>query len=103
MIVEGITKSGFRYKVNSGIAFDAKFIKASVKMKKSDQDPYERAEGAYEMIDAVFCDDDRQVERLMKHLARKSETGRTDVRTLIAEVNEIVKAIQEADEGTKKS
>lgn len=103
MIVKGVTSSGFKYEVNSGIAYDANFIKASVKMKKAEADPYERAEGAYDLIDAVFCNDDKQIRKLMKHLAKKSETGRTDVRTLISEVNEIVAAIQEADEGIKKS
>ena len=103
MIVKGTTASGFKYAVNSGIAYDANFIKASVTMKKADGDPYERAAAAYDMIDAVFCNDDKQIKKLMKHLAKQSETGRTDVRTLISEVNEIVAAIQEADEGTKKS
>ena len=55
------------------------------------------------MIDAVFQDDTKQIEDFMHHLANKSETGRTDIRTLLAETNEIVNAIQEADAGTKKS
>ena len=102
MIVKGETSSGFKYKVNSGITYDAKFVKAMVKIKKNDADPYERAAGAYEMIDAVFSNDDKQIEKLYKHLAKKSDTGRTDIYTLIAEVNEIVAAIQEADGTVKK-
>ena len=102
MVVKGVTSSGYKFKVNSGIAFDARFIKASVKMKKEDVDPYERAEAVYDMIDAVFCDDDKQIKKLMKHLADKSESGRTDVRTLMSEVNEIVEAIQKADSDVKK-
>ena len=73
-----------------------------VKIKKADADPYERAAGAYEMIDAVFSNDDKQIEKLYKHLAKRSDTGRTDIYTLISEVNEIVAAIQEADERAKK-
>lgn len=101
-MVTGVTSSGFEYNVNPGIAYDAQFIKASVKMKNADADPYQRAAGAFEMIDAVFSNDDKEVERFMQHLAKKSETGRADVRTLIQETNEIVAAIQEADAGAKK-
>jgi hypothetical protein len=102
MIVKGKTSSGFKYEVNSGITFDAKFVRAMVKIKKAEADPYERAAGAYEMIDAVFSNDDKQIEKLYKHLAKRSDTGRTDIYTLISEVNEIVAAIQEADERAKK-
>lgn len=103
MIVKGSTSSGFKYTVNSGIAYDPVFLRAAVKTRKPDADPSERIEGVYEMIDAVFQGDDKQIKKFMKHLAGKSETGRTDIRTLLSEMNEIVNAIQEADAGVKKS
>lgn len=101
-MITGRTSSGFEYSVNPGIAYDAKFIKASVKLKKKDADPVDQAEAAFAIIDAVFSDDDDQVERFMKHLAAKSESGRTDIRTLMKETDEIVKAITEADDSAKK-
>lgn len=103
MIVKGKTTSGFEFKVNSGIAYDPIFLRAAVKTRKTDAAPSDRIEGVYEMIDAVFQDDTKQIEDFMHHLASKSETGRTDIRTLLAETNEIVNAIQEADADTKKS
>lgn len=102
MIVKGTTSSGFKYSVNSGIAYDPVFLRAAIKTRKTDADPAERIEGIYEMIDAVFQGNEKQIEKFMKHLANKSETGRTDIRTLLTETNEIVTAIQEADEGIKK-
>jgi hypothetical protein len=101
-MIEGKTSSGFEYKVSPGIAYDVNFIRASVKMRKKDMDPEGRAEAAFAMIDSVFSGDDDQIERLMQHLARKSDNGRTDVRELIREVNEIVSAIMEVDDDVKK-
>lgn len=101
-MITGTTSSGFEYAVQSGVAYDAKFVRAAVKMKKATGDPLETAEAAYELIDAVFVNDDEQIEGLMRHLASRSETGRTDIRELVRETNEILKAIQEADESVKK-
>lgn len=103
MIVKGTTSSGFKFAVNSGIAYDPCFLRAAVKAKKVDADPYDRIDGVYEMIDAVFQNDEKQIKKFMHHLAKKSETGRTDIRTLLAETNEIIEAIQEADGNVKKS
>ena len=101
-MITGTTASGFEYSVNPGIVYDAKYIKASVKLRDKKSDDNARAEAVFSMIDAVFSNDDEQIERLMQHLAIQSPTGRTDVRALIREVNEIVEAIMEADDGAKK-
>lgn len=101
-MIEGRTSSGFDYRVNPGITYDAKFIKAASKLSNQKLTPDERAEGAFAMIDAVFSDDDDEIERFMKHLAGKSETGRADIRVLLSETDEIVAAIREADADAKK-
>ena len=101
-MVEGVTSSGFEYKVSPGIAYDAKFLRAAVKMRSETADASERLAGTFEMIDAVFLNNDSEIERFMKHLAGKSPTGRTDVRMLVQETDEIVTAIQEADASVKK-
>lgn len=101
-MIEGRTSSGFDYKVNPGITYDAKFIKAGSKLTNKKLTPDERAVGAFEIIDAVFSDDDEEIERFMKHLAKNSETGRADIRILLSETDEIVAAIREADAGAKK-
>lgn len=100
-MIEGTTKSGFKYSVDENKfkskAFQKAIVRLSRAVKSGDTEASLLAEDDYE----VFVLGEDQQEALIDHCNKRSETGYASVQELQAEVNEIVVAVSEKNKAVK--
>lgn len=101
-MIEGKTASGFDFHVSEGLAEDAQFLRAVVRMNDSKLRADKRMEAVFDIVGTVF-NNEAEEERFYKHLASQNPTGRASVKEVYTEINEIITVCREQDESIKKS
>ena len=95
-MIKGTTKSGFEFSIPEGLDSDFRFIKAFSLIKSGDEE--KALDGAVNLVSVIFSDE-KEEERLYKHLA-KDHGGRVPLEVLFEELNEIIE-ISKQDESVK--
>lgn len=86
-MIEGKTKSGFKFKIDERIQTDWRLIKAIA--NSQNEDPAIKLQATVDMMKLILGD---QEELLMQHIMKKSE-GFIPVEVMNAEITEIMQSL----------